>query len=319
MHFTNKPMNTSLDPANNAADTNAALAMGGLLAEMNHNIPSHQALLATIAGLCSDGTQQTAAAPNATEKAHTGEISQPLAGRRILVADDNPVNLQVATRMLEKLGCGVAIATNGLEAVEMYEAEGYDLVLMDCEMPHMDGYEATARIRTLEGNARHTPIVALTALAAQGDREKCLAAGMDDYISKPVRSRTLNETLTRWLSQAEASSVPAASPEDELETIQEMFGTDFPELAALYLNDAPPRIAALHEAWQAGDHVQAARIAHAFAGSSASIGATGLAALCKELEISTKAGILEGFEEKRSAIEAEFQRISSKLHKMLGK
>jgi CheY-like chemotaxis protein/HPt (histidine-containing phosphotransfer) domain-containing protein len=280
-----------------------------------------QALLSTMAELLSGERKEAAAAPSAMAMISPNEISEPLADRRILVADDNPVNLQVATRMLEKLGCSVSTATNGEEAVEMHAAGIYDLVLMDCEMPHMNGYQATGRIRSLDGNVRHTPIVALTALAAQGEREKCLAAGMDDYLSKPVRPQTLKDTLSRWLPRtAPPSSTPPVMPsyEDELEAMQEMFGADFPDLVALYLTDAPPRLAALHEAWKTEDHIQVGRIAHAFAGSSASIGATGLSALCKELEISEKAGTLVDFAEKIAIIEAEYRRISSKLSALIG-
>nr|MBP8137148.1 response regulator [Candidatus Eisenbacteria bacterium] len=119
---------------------------------------------------------------------------------RILLAEDIPTNQKVATRMLEKIGCAVYVAENGQIAFEKFKSERFDLVLMDCQMPEMDGFEATRAIRAHEAQfGGRIPIVALTANAMEGDRERCLQSGMDDFVSKPVRRDTLILALERWL------------------------------------------------------------------------------------------------------------------------
>jgi CheY-like chemotaxis protein len=118
-------------------------------------------------------------------------------GKRVLVAEDNIVNQKVATMMLQSLGCYVEIAANGREALRMLDTTPFDIVFMDCEMPDMDGYEATAEIRRSE-DKRHLPIIAVTAKATKGDRDYCLQAGMDDYMSKPVKLQDFQAALERW-------------------------------------------------------------------------------------------------------------------------
>lgn len=129
--------------------------------------------------------------------------------QRVLLAEDNEVNQRVTVRLLEKLGLAVDAVMNGREAVDAVSKKNYGLILMDCQMPEMDGFEATAVIRNRERNNRHTPICALTANAMEGDRERCLAAGMDDYIAKPVSVGKLQEAIDRWIRRA---GNPAAQP-----------------------------------------------------------------------------------------------------------
>lgn len=140
---------------------------------------------------------------------------ESLASSRILVAEDNIVNQKLAKRLLEKAGCQVELASNGVEAVEMWGKFPYDVVLMDCQMPEMNGFEATAEIRRREqesGNAWRTPIVALTANAMQGDQEKCRAAGMDDFVAKPIQVALLYRALERWVLRDDHERVGPAEP-----------------------------------------------------------------------------------------------------------
>jgi two-component system sensor histidine kinase/response regulator len=131
-----------------------------------------------------------------------GDAADPMAVLRVLVAEDNAVNQRLAARLLEKRGHRVTVTANGREAVEALANHDFDLVLMDIQMPEMDGFEATAAIREKEmHDGTHIPIIALTANAMKGDRERCLAAGMDGYLSKPIVSRDLDELLGTYLTR----------------------------------------------------------------------------------------------------------------------
>ncbi|WP_334189502.1 response regulator [Noviherbaspirillum sp.] len=254
------------------------------------------------------------------------------AGYRILVADDNLVNQQLAVRMLEGFGCRVEVADNGREAVRVHAALPCDLLFMDCRMPQMDGYEATVRIRARESASRRTPIVALTASLTDETRRACAVAGMDDFLPKPIRQAPLKTILSRWLrpdapllhqvqeSRAAYAAADAYTPVsgDELEAVQAVFGNDFNELAMLYRRDGSKRIAILTKAAAEGDSRQLARIAHLLCGSSASIGAMQLSAMCKQLEVCAKAGRDGEAGQLLQAIAAEYARIELRLQSMTG-
>jgi CheY-like chemotaxis protein/HPt (histidine-containing phosphotransfer) domain-containing protein len=222
----------------------------------------------------------------------------------LLLVEDNPVNLKVAQAMLRQLGyLNVDAAIDGREALERIDRLVYDLILMDCQMPVMDGYEATREIRR-----RHmrTPIIALTANAMVGDREKCLDAGMNDYLPKPVSARALGETLDRWLwpdpSTAgvlpfDASTDPALAPPADFDraALRERLDNDdalIEEIIRIFAADAPGHITGLRDAAHAGDMAQARRTAHALKGSSANSGAVALSATARAAELAAADGDL---------------------------
>jgi CheY-like chemotaxis protein/HPt (histidine-containing phosphotransfer) domain-containing protein len=237
-------------------------------------------------------------------------------GYRILIADDVSANRQVALHLLSKLGCHADAAEDGRQAIAMHEKQPYDLILMDCQMPDIDGYQASTAIRDAEsGKNVHTPIVAITAYTMHGERERCAAAGMDDFLAKPLRLHTLSETLSRWLEPVAGNAED--NGKDDLAGMRDMFGSAFNELARLYLSDSPKRISGLTEAIAAHDPVQASRFAHSLSGSCASMGASGLAAICRDIETRCKLGDVEHLDAKLKALTNEYARIEAKLKSMM--
>jgi CheY-like chemotaxis protein len=157
---------------------------------------------------------------------------------RVLVAEDNPVNQLVIESLLRRRGFAVDRASDGLEAVARLDHAVHDAIFMDCQMPNLDGYEATARIRAAESGDQHVPIVAMTAHALAGDREKCLRAGMDDYLSKPIRTEDLDPILERWLPVADA---PAALVDRErLRSLSEVGPGMVEKLIDVFARSTPP-------------------------------------------------------------------------------
>jgi PAS domain S-box-containing protein len=250
---------------------------------------------------------------------HSLRESRPPLAARILVAEDNDVNQKVAVRILEKLGYRVDVADNGKEAVDAVVRTRYDAVLMDGQMPEMDGFEATAKIREHEGGMRHTPIVAMTASAMKGDREKCLAAGMDDYIAKPIGPETLQAVLSRWVRSdgpAESEAVEE-SPVDAsmMETLRAIDGDGalLVELIDTFRRIAPLRLAALSKASAKGSASALERTAHSFLGSCANLGARYMADVCARLEQMGRAGSTAGARELIQALEEEYGAVQEAL------
>jgi PAS domain S-box-containing protein len=247
----------------------------------------------------------------------------------VLVVEDNDINRAVALRTLERLGYRAAGARNGVEAVEAFTPETYAAVLMDCQMPVMDGYEATARLRAAEAGRRPTPILAMTAGALTGDRERCLAAGMDDYIAKPVAFEDLAAVLRRWVPRGEApegkpaaKGAPAAGMDPrvlgELRALDTPGSGFFQGVIGLFLSTAPGRLEALVAAVRAGDGDAVRRLGHALRSTCGNVGAKTMHDLCAsieegadrpsaELEPLVQALVAE-YEQVRSALEAEQRR-----------
>jgi len=226
------------------------------------------------------------------------------AAGRVLVADDNTVNQLVAVRLLERRGFRVDVAGDGLDALERYALGGYAAIFMDCQMPRLDGYQVTAEIRRREGASGHTPIIAMTAHAMEGDRERCLNAGMDDYLGKPVAPDLLDDVLARVLAPREGRSAappsgaarvesPGLPPILEPAILAEICDGDQQvreRLVSMFLDQAPDAIAALASAIAAGEGEAARRTAHTLKGSAAVLGAQRLGAIADELCAAVVAG-----------------------------
>lgn len=256
---------------------------------------------------------------------------------RILLAEDNVVNQKVALHMLANLGYTADVAANGLEVLEALTRQKYDVVLMDMQMPEMDGLEATQLIHQQWPAESRPWIIAMTANALQGDRERCLAAGMNDYVSKPVR----REELVRALDQVRPSNrVGEGQPSSQLNEEQgkngaslaqeevvldpkvlaelhALLGEQAPqvigELSDLFIKSAVDLLAEMRAALQTQDSGKLYRAAHTLKPSSSHLGAVRFAAMCETLERMGKAGQLEGALEKLAALEAEFERVKVAL------
>ena len=248
----------------------------------------------------------------------------------VLLAEDNLVNQQVAVTMLELMGCTVTVTETGSAALEAFDECRPDLILMDCQMPEMDGFETTRNIRIAEEQKPalgRTPIIALTANAMNGDRERCLEAGMDDYLSKPFSRRDLAALLKQWVSPdreaAPESTCDLSLNQNALQSIRLLQQADQPDVLervlGIYLEVGPKLLAELRAGVDASDPEQIERSAHNLKSSSATLGATRLAAICAELESLVRAEQLADCRFIAEAIEAEFSRVCAALRAACGK
>jgi PAS domain S-box-containing protein len=229
----------------------------------------------------------------------------------ILLAEDDPVNRKLAATVLERAGFPVDAVDNGQKAIQTLKGKNYDLILMDVQMPEMNGFEATKAIRQMGKKGKHIPIVAMTAHAMQGDKERCLKAGMDDYISKPIEPQILIETIERWIRPSvtqEKSSIPDNTDKETLaEGIPinirgalERFGGDmdfFKEILDEFLNFMPRQLEILYEAVEKGDAVATEREAHKIKGAAENVGAGRIAGLSFKLELFAQKGDLTDAQE----------------------
>jgi CheY-like chemotaxis protein len=240
---------------------------------------------------------------------------------RVLVAEDNPVNQVLMVRILEKHGHLVVIAEDGRAALAAVAAGPFDVALMDVQMPELDGFQVTAAIREQErGTGRHLPIIALTAHAMRGDRERCLSAGMDGYLAKPIHAADLYRTLQEFtLVTAEPGTEPtteapgtAGSPInphtlDELRALDTRGqGTFLSDMIQAYLKSAPERLAAIRLAAEAKDAKELQRQLHSYRGISATLGADRLAGLCQNVEALAATGLLDEMEPLLDGLAQEF-------------
>jgi signal transduction histidine kinase/CheY-like chemotaxis protein len=250
----------------------------------------------------------------------------------VLVAEDNDLNQMVAEGILAKLGYQVDLVANGMEAVEAVSVTAYTAVLMDCHMPDMDGFQATAEIRRMEGAGRHTPVIAVTARALVADRDRCLAAGMDDYLSKPVDPLAVEKVLSRWARKTGASpetSRMTDGPADHrhmadevldqarIAVLRQLGPADGPglltRLVEHFVEQWPVRLAALRQAVDEGDGRALTEAAHQLNGVAANLGATRVAAVCQDLFTLGSAGRATAGSLLLHRLEAELDQASRAL------
>jgi CheY-like chemotaxis protein/HPt (histidine-containing phosphotransfer) domain-containing protein len=262
----------------------------------------------------------------------------------VLLVEDNPVNLEVAVAMLESFGCKVATEVNGKDALERYASSEFKLIFMDCQMPEMDGFEATAAIRKLEARSgRSVPIIALTASAIEGDRERCLAAGMNDYVPKPFTADQMRSAVATWIgrsargagngkrnhltlvtpAEAPPPAPSAAQPIDDrvLTNLARLQRDGRPDIVSrvimLFLESAPALVTDLEEGAAKGDMAVLHRASHTLKSASANVGAGLLSAHCKELEALARTGSVPDVASRVATIIEDYQRAHAALTALL--
>ena len=261
-----------------------------------------------------------------------------LAGR-VLLVEDNPINAAVAAKLLERLGLECEIAVDGVEALEATNMEHYDVILMDCQMPRLDGYEATGKIREREQKRglNRVPVIAMTANAMVGDRERCLAAGMDDYISKPLIPDVLESTLRHWVPMTEllagantpglgdghdaeedlpASDEPPIVPE-VLDDLYQVMQDEFTSLLGTYLESVKNMLDDMEKSLVAGDMESIVMPAHSLKSSSANVGALRLSGFAKAMEEGGKSGDAERVKSNWNRVRREFPRVMVELEAVM--
>ncbi|RJG25865.1 response regulator [Massilia cavernae] len=304
--------------------------------------PARQSeLLATLVSAWNDRVPRRAGGVTrraaAEDRAMHGDsvADRPQFAAHVLLAEDHATNQIVAAMMLRNLGCRVDIAANGRETLDMMEASSYDLVFMDCEMPEMDGFEATSAIRARTDIKAQVPIIAVTAQSMQGDRERCVQAGMDDYITKPVQQEAFAAALARWLrgdsepaaggagqtaGAAAGTTHPVAAAALDAEVVarlRDLTAQSDPSLLeqiyASFQNDGLERIGALRRCASSGDMLALRQVAHALKGASANVGALRMADIARRLQALDDNGPLSGAQDLIDQLGVEFGRVRSDI------
>jgi PAS domain S-box-containing protein len=243
----------------------------------------------------------------------------------VLLVEDNAINQRVARRFLERLGCEVHVVGDGLQAVQAHQCGSYGFILMDMQMPVMDGLEATRRIRELEGKQRRTPIVALTANAMMGQLERCLEAGMDDYLTKPLDISRLQDVLDRFMGTtatpltARPVAIPPAGDDAVRARLTEIAGDDTEfaaELISAYILGGEEALREMLDAANVSDHLALSRAAHKLKGASANLHLESLAALSLDIETRAREGKGSAWQEDVRKLSAEFERVAEVLRKV---
>lgn len=274
------------------------------------------ACVATVLGLPQDG--EAAVGLSSSELVQ----SEPDLGMKVLVVEDNAINQKVASLLLEKMGCRVDLAGNGREALEASSRITYDCIFMDCQMPEMDGFESTVRIRKRElQTGQRVPIIAMTANAMPSDRQRCLEAGMNDYLSKPIQAEELYAVLTsyrkpdRVLNEVKANddaATQAPGMQRRLSVLQAEHGCEVvAELIQLFLANTPLLLAAMRDAMTQQNADGLWQAAHTLKGSSSNLGAEAITALCGTLEAGGQAGAIDEADAVIKELEVEFNRVRS--------
>jgi CheY-like chemotaxis protein len=261
-----------------------------------------------------EGREDTAEATTDGKQA----TSSPL---RILLAEDNAMNQKVALRLLERLGYSADVASNGLEALAALERQPYDVVLMDVQMPELDGLDATRRICERWPPDSRPHIIAMTANALPEDREACFAAGMNDYVAKPIRADELAAALKRARpvrnGDAGVEETDLSLDAGALQNLRDLGGDDFlREVVEAFLTDAPALIASLRSSLEQQNSEELRRAAHTLKSNGATLGANEFAELCRTVEQQVKAGRLDDLSQLVDRIEQEFPPLQDALNSL---
>jgi CheY-like chemotaxis protein/HPt (histidine-containing phosphotransfer) domain-containing protein len=253
-----------------------------------------------------------------TGPGHVGEVgatARPRHTGRLLVAEDNAVNQQVVVAMLDALGFDADIAADGRHAVELFTTGDYAAVLMDCQMPRLDGYAATRELRLMGSRGAEVPVIALTASALASDEQRCREAGMNDFVTKPLRPATLERVLDRWLGGTRPAASRAGDPLDG--DVLAGLGALGPEVllgvASTFLDTVPDQMAALRAAAGTGEVADVRRLAHTIRGSAGYVGATALADAYAELETAELSRVTAMLD----TVDAELARVCEALRTLL--